>query len=255
MYTSSLPKSLQDILELARLAPSVHNVQPWRCTWDGKSLQLSVAKDRMLRDGDPTGRELWISIGAFVETIIVAAEALGISVSYSLSDTPTIDAPFMKLSLATKKATAKLELAAAICERRSDRAPYSTQALKKSELSALKNVWQSDHVSVHILSELSQIAVVADMTGQGIAMALSLPGFRQELARLIRPNSSSERTGLFGYALGYGSVRARLEPYLVRSGRGRLAQAAKEEAAWAIRRSFGWKLDAHIPDSGLQLRS
>ncbi|MEO7617895.1 MAG: hypothetical protein ABIS59_03590, partial [Candidatus Saccharibacteria bacterium] len=190
MYTSSLPTLLSDILELARLAPSVHNVQPWHCAWDGNKLQINVAKERMLRDGDPTRRELWISVGAFIETIIAAAEALGTSISYTISETPTIDAPFMSLSLAAKKASVKPELTSAITKRCSDRAPYSSQRLSETELTSLRNVWKSDHVSVHVLPELSQIATVADMTGQGIAMALSLPGFRQELAELIRPNSS-----------------------------------------------------------------
>ena len=232
MYTSSLPRLLFDILDLARLAPSVHNVQPWRCDWDGKKLQLSVAKERMLREGDPTGRELWISIGAFIETIIASADALGISISYTLSDTPSLELPFMTFLLATKKLTGKPELVSAITNRCSDRAAYSTRGLSKLELEVLNDIWKSKHVSVHILSEPNQLATIADMTGQGIAMALSLPGFRQELAQLIRINSSSAHTGLFGYALGYGSLRARLEPYLVRSGRGRLAQAAREEAAW-----------------------
>jgi hypothetical protein len=51
-------------VELARLAPSVHNTQPWRFRVDGDSLVLSRDPQRRLATVDPTGRQQVISCGA-----------------------------------------------------------------------------------------------------------------------------------------------------------------------------------------------
>jgi nitroreductase len=51
-------------VELARLAPSVHNTQPWRFRVEGETLVLSCDPGRRLRALDPSGRQQAISVGA-----------------------------------------------------------------------------------------------------------------------------------------------------------------------------------------------
>src|SRR4051812_29830309 len=47
----------------ARLAPSIHNSQPWRMRLDGDALVLELDPDRLLPAIDPYGRQAWISCG------------------------------------------------------------------------------------------------------------------------------------------------------------------------------------------------
>jgi nitroreductase len=51
-------------VELARLAPSVHNTQPWHFRVEGETLVLSQDPHRRLAAVDPTGRQQVISCGA-----------------------------------------------------------------------------------------------------------------------------------------------------------------------------------------------
>jgi nitroreductase len=51
-------------VELARLAPSVHNTQPWHFRVEGETLVLSRDPQRRLAAVDPTGRQQVISCGA-----------------------------------------------------------------------------------------------------------------------------------------------------------------------------------------------
>jgi nitroreductase len=51
-------------VELARLAPSVHNTQPWHFRVEGETLVLSRDPQRRLASVDPTGRQQVISCGA-----------------------------------------------------------------------------------------------------------------------------------------------------------------------------------------------
>ena len=47
----------------ARLAPSIHNTQPWRFVLIPDALQIHADRDRQLRVADPDGRQLMLSCG------------------------------------------------------------------------------------------------------------------------------------------------------------------------------------------------
>ncbi|MBU2551202.1 MAG: hypothetical protein KKB20_22510 [Proteobacteria bacterium] len=66
------------ILRYASLAPSGHNCQPWTVRLDGPwSWTIGLDPVRRLPAVDPEDRELTLSIGAFVENLVLAAGALG----------------------------------------------------------------------------------------------------------------------------------------------------------------------------------
>lgn len=54
---NALDGDLVVVAELAALAPSVHNTQPWSFTWDGVSLGVREDPSRSLPVLDPSGRE------------------------------------------------------------------------------------------------------------------------------------------------------------------------------------------------------
>ncbi len=67
------------MLELASLAPSSHNVQPWRVRClESRRWELTLDPHRFLPATDPTRREMWLSVGAFVENLHVAAANRGL---------------------------------------------------------------------------------------------------------------------------------------------------------------------------------
>jgi len=65
------------ILEHARLAPSVHNTQPWSWHVHGRRVDLYADFRRQLVHADPQRRDLMISCGAALHHFEVAARALG----------------------------------------------------------------------------------------------------------------------------------------------------------------------------------
>jgi len=69
--------AMRDIVELACLAPSVHNTQPWAWRARGNTLELRADPRRRLQAADPRGRNLTISCGAALHHAQVAARALG----------------------------------------------------------------------------------------------------------------------------------------------------------------------------------
>lgn len=66
------------ILYYASLAPSGHNSQPWRVRISqNNALIIEADPTRKLPSVDPENRELFLSLGAFVENLTIAARTLG----------------------------------------------------------------------------------------------------------------------------------------------------------------------------------
>ena len=70
-------EALRTVVELACLAPSIHNTQPWAWRLRDGLLELHADASRRLPAADPTGRSLVISCGAALHHARVAARALG----------------------------------------------------------------------------------------------------------------------------------------------------------------------------------
>lgn len=64
-------------VETAQHAPSIHNTQPWRWTFDGRVLLLHTEPARQLAIADPAGRMLTLSCGAALHHARVAIAAQG----------------------------------------------------------------------------------------------------------------------------------------------------------------------------------
>ncbi|MFG3420322.1 hypothetical protein ACIBTZ_02040 [Micromonospora sp. NPDC049460] len=64
-----------------RRAPSAHNTQPWLPEYHADEIVINVDQPRSLPDSDPTGRDLGLGIGAFVETCLIVAADLGLNVT------------------------------------------------------------------------------------------------------------------------------------------------------------------------------
>lgn len=68
---------IEDILEHACRAPSVHNTQPWTWRLSGNRIDLHADLTRQLVYADPDRRDLLISCGAALHHLQVAAAGLG----------------------------------------------------------------------------------------------------------------------------------------------------------------------------------
>jgi hypothetical protein len=70
-----------------RRAPSAHNTQPWLLSYAAYEVRIGVDPFRSLPVSDPTGRDLELGLGAFVESCLVVAADAGLAVD-AVSDGP-----------------------------------------------------------------------------------------------------------------------------------------------------------------------
>jgi hypothetical protein len=64
-----------------RRAPSAHNTQPWVLSYGADEVCVGVEPARSLPVSDPTGRDLELGLGAFVESCLIVATDAGLPVA------------------------------------------------------------------------------------------------------------------------------------------------------------------------------
>lgn len=142
------------VVQLAGLAPSVHNTQPWRFRWDGMALEVAEDPSRSLPVLDPTGRERVLSCGAALATARLGFAEIGWAVDVDLL--PEGDqAPLLaRLTPTGRHGTApqEHELAAAATRRTTDRDPYDPRPVPDEVLDALRRAAEAEGGFLHVVA-------------------------------------------------------------------------------------------------------
>ncbi len=89
-----------EILNLAARAPSGHNTQPWtlRVVANNRWI-LGIAAKRRLPAVDPMARETLLSLGTFLESLVIAAMHFGHSIQYETIAQSPLDSEVLELRL------------------------------------------------------------------------------------------------------------------------------------------------------------
>ena len=89
-----------EILYLASLAPSGHNLQPWTMKIVGpKHWVLGSDRNLRLPAVDPDNRELLLSLGAFLENLVAVARAFGYEAEIKIIATGPFDSDIVDIRL------------------------------------------------------------------------------------------------------------------------------------------------------------
>ncbi|HVX48476.1 MAG TPA: hypothetical protein VHA05_03935 [Candidatus Saccharimonadales bacterium] len=194
-----IPDDIRNILNIARLAPSSHNTQPWQVQISGNELIVGYDPARQLTVGDPDKRELFISLGCFIETIALAAPAYGYRFSVDfLGTTPDRVASINLRHTDSKAGQQQIEI---IRSRRSDRRHYQDKPIPSAAIEEISNCKQgSAHIS--LFDDPKDIDFLAQMTYDATYKVMSDPAFRQELSGWVRHNWTKRPDGMPGYTQG-----------------------------------------------------
>jgi hypothetical protein len=224
-----LSPSIRELLEYARLAPSVHNSQPWRFIVKGTTITIAVSTDRVLGSGDPTSRESWISFGICLETLLQAAKGLGLK-----AEITDIQGAALNDHIATVQITeGSFEKRPAVLQALKDRHTYREKMVPVEIPEKLKTDCQTavedlEGVGVFFMEDKAAINEVAQFTFKAMSIALSSPDFRRELYHFVHYNWSPARVGMHGYTLGEGLLGSIFSKLSIKLGLG-LSLKAKHD--------------------------
>ncbi|WP_432993409.1 Acg family FMN-binding oxidoreductase [Dactylosporangium sp. CA-233914] len=165
-------EALAAAADAARLAPSVHNTQPWRWVVRGERMELFAVPDRQLREQDPDGRLMILSCGAALHHALVALAASGWTGRVERlagADSPA-DAPLAVVHAeghhpADPHDMHRLQL---LRVRRTDRRVVSEEPVAPEALEALAASARRAGARLHVLDrdQVLQLAVMIEHSGE-----------------------------------------------------------------------------------------
>ncbi len=233
---------LRAAVALGRLAPSVHNTQPWRFQISGPVLDLHADLARRLDVLDPDGRQLAISCGAAVFYARLALRLQGFDTTIEVFDgfadpsndllarlTPTRGAP------ATDAERAMADQAPV---RHTQRGPFRDEPVAAGTLSAVRAAAETEGAWIRVLTETSEQIALAVLLNRAEDAESADEAYRTELATWThRPGGAAD--GLPAAALP-DHVRARhstvrLRDFALEGERGSHPVDQSEEAPAAER--------------------
>lgn len=131
MIEASKPTGMdrEAMLRAAVAAPSMHNTQPWRFRFEGTTVEVYRERERELPAEDPSRRMLFISLGASILNLRVAAAARGFASRVRhLMDQQRPDLVAV-VELGARPSGDLARLAPYVGRRRTNRQPFSAERL------------------------------------------------------------------------------------------------------------------------------
>lgn len=180
----TVAEALETAVDLARLAPSVHNTQPWRFVLHGDRLEIRADRGRQLAVLDPVGRALTESVGAALANARVALAASGWATAVRRCPDPR-DPDLLAVLAPVEGAVdaALTALAGAVPDRRTNRRAFTAAELPDELLGELVAVAAEEGVQLIPVRSADHRRLVAALTQRADALQNADPAYRAELRR------------------------------------------------------------------------
>lgn len=202
-------KRMEFLLGFAVLAPSTFNSQPWKAKIAEDGIEVYLDLKRITKKSDKTGRFAHISIGCFLENLLVAASHLGFRIALKFDDQkPKEGGKFIaKVKVnegKNKNDDESDQLFKAIISRATNRSLSLKRPIPEEILERIKKY-----------TEAMQRAVVLGKEFSGDVIAVSLIGdldiwtdyeFRKEHVAWVRHNLTRKYDGMPGFGVGVGLI-------------------------------------------------
>lgn len=189
-------KGIPDLLKWAVLAPSSHNTQPWQFSVDGNSIVVSPDLKRRLEVSDSANRQLYISLGAAVANLKVAAHYFGWEIAEVIEEHDGVVTKKIGLQPDYKRTPEDETLFKAITERVSNRRSHQSRAIPQEMHEAVNRFTDDLNLQVEIVEDKERLAKVGELTGEGEQESFSDINFRAELEKWVRPSTTENYDGM-----------------------------------------------------------
>lgn len=175
-------RALEHAADLAVLAPSVHNTQPWRIGMHLDRMDLRVDRSRQLTVLDPQGREMVQSVGAALLTARVALAADDWAVEVErFPDPADPDLLAVVRPVAGRVDRTLAALAPAVAQRRTNRRRFSSDPVPDDVLRVLTAAAEDEETGLVPVTRGEHRSLVARLTRQADHVQNASPAYRAEL--------------------------------------------------------------------------
>ena len=184
------------------LAPSTHNIQPWKFQIEDNVLKIFPHQKYSLPQSDPTKRGLFVSLGACTTNIIVAATHFMYNVTVQYGGTNEKNFVItMKFNKTSKKETQLSALFPSLVKRYSNKLAYSPQKIERNIIEDLERLSVGD-AHVKIVDDSEKVAHIALLHKKALFELMTPSVFRAEIAQWLRYNNTKSYDGMPGFVVG-----------------------------------------------------
>ncbi|SFM71171.1 Acg family FMN-binding oxidoreductase [Marinobacter zhejiangensis] len=184
----------ESIIEMAALAPSSHNTQPWVFRVSPSGIDLYADRTRALPVNDPFDRELTISCGCALMNLRAAAEGEGLGVRVDCFPCPEDPDLLARVAFTGEldPGVERSELSDVITRRRTCRRRFDPRNLTDQVVGQLQAVAQSEGAGLVPLLAESDRLQAAELVAAGDTAQWRDPRWRRELAAWMHPRRQGD---------------------------------------------------------------
>ncbi len=197
---------LNALLYYTALSPSPHNTQPWGFRIDADTNRIFIHPDTSLHlsESDPTGREMWLGLGAAAGTLTVAAHRFGWNVTTELITDETTSQQYIQTSLTPgyTPTEADIKLFHAITNRVNYDGDHRTTPLTDTAISTIKAIFNTEDIEFKLVVDHSTKTTIADLVAQGDQLIYHNQSFIAELVNWVRDVATHRGDGILTSSLG-----------------------------------------------------
>jgi nitroreductase len=187
------PEGISILGEAVRLAPSIHNTQPWRLRALPDGIEISEDPDRRLPVADPLGRERLISCGAAVFNAALAMTNLGWAPDIALVPEPAVVGRITR-GAACEPDDEDFRLYAAIPDRRTHRRVFLPHPLLPATLALLYDAARRHGAWLHIVGSSGEREKVAGLMSRGTRAMSGNTAYAEEIRRWVNRGGFGARS-------------------------------------------------------------
>lgn len=204
MTTTALDAAtLEKLISAAVAAPSLHNTQPWRYRLDPatSTIEVRAATERALRQIDPVGRALHVSVGAALFNLRVAVAHFGWEPVIRLLPRPAEPDLLASVRLAGPPISGerhRTDLYDAVWRRHSSRFPFSSRPIPPELLVEIAEAARTEGAVLHLPGPVETRRIL-QLTAEAERRGATDPARRDESRGWVREGTPD---GLPGAALG-----------------------------------------------------
>jgi hypothetical protein len=182
--TAAWQEAIEQAADHGRLAPSVHNTQPWEFALFPDRLEVRADRARQLTVLDPDGRELVLSVGAALFN--VRASLAGSHVAVAVDRLPDPADPDLLAVVRPAPGTPDPDLARldrAVLRRHTNRRPFGAETLPDDVLDRLMDVLGTEDARLVPVRARRHRELLARITQEADRLQNDDPDYRAELER------------------------------------------------------------------------